>query len=61
MPSKLPFEQRLHEYLIDHRACASCITCFHFNEETEVCALAVQRPPAKVLVVGCQNWDGAPF
>ncbi len=42
----------------------SCINCFNFNEKNELCKLANQRPPAKVIVFGCRMWDdkdGIPF
>lgn len=32
----------------------SCISCIHFVELTEICKLANQRPPARVLVFGCK-------
>ncbi len=41
----------------------TCITCEHFNEQ-EICKIANQRPPAKVIVYGCDSWynrDEIPF
>jgi hypothetical protein len=39
----------------------SCLSCEHFTEVTEVCALAGARPPAKVIVNACpsykEKWD----
>ena len=32
----------------------SCINCVNFVEQTEKCTLAQQRPPARVIVFGCQ-------
>lgn len=36
----------------------SCINCQNFNMNTEICKLANQRPPARVIVMGCKEWDG---
>lgn len=41
----------------------TCITCEYFNEQ-EICTVANQRPPAKVIVFGCDSWtdgDEIPF
>lgn len=36
----------------------SCINCINFREhQNEICGLANQRPPAKVIVFGCQMWE----
>lgn len=51
----------IHRYLVDNRSCASCLTCYHFDAKTEVCAPAGSRPPAEVIVYGCPQWDGVPF
>lgn len=34
----------------------SCLTCEYFNEKAELCKLANQRPPARVIVFGCPKW-----
>ena len=42
----------------------TCITCEHFDNETEHCKLANQRPPAKVIADGCTSYtdfDAIPF
>lgn len=40
-----------------------CINCENFNETLELCKLANQRPPAKVICFGCPKWEfnGIPF
>lgn len=41
-----------------------CLNCEHFKEKTEMCLLANQRPPARVIVYGCNSWqdlDSIPF
>ena len=35
----------------------SCINCFNFKETSEICILANQRPPARVIVFGCPKWE----
>jgi hypothetical protein len=41
----------------------TCLTCTHFNDDTEVCALAEgQRPPARVIVNACPAYtEEVPF
>lgn len=40
----------------------TCITCENFDHDTEICRLANQRPPAKIIVLGCDKWaDDIPF
>lgn len=34
----------------------SCLSCIHFKEQTEICNLANQRPPAKIIVFGCNSY-----
>ena len=35
---------------------ASCLTCKHFTEATELCGLCGQRPPARTIVHACPHW-----
>lgn len=41
----------------------TCLTCQHFKEhEGELCGLAGQRPPARVIAYGCpQHQPEPPF
>lgn len=34
----------------------SCINCIYFKEN-ETCDLAKQRPPAKVIIFGCNSYS----
>lgn len=39
-----------------------CLDCIHFDEEKEVCAKWNARPPARVIVNGCDDHvDKIPF
>lgn len=39
----------------------NCVSCCNFNEGTEICKLANERPPARVIVAGCDSWIDIPF
>lgn len=39
----------------------NCLSCINFDEKTELCALANARPPAKIIVEACPQWDNIPF
>lgn len=34
----------------------SCIDCVNFDEKNELCKIAKARPPARVIVYGCDSW-----
>lgn len=51
MISDLIEEARLHR---------SCLTCVHFEEATEKCHRYEQRPPARVIAMGCPEWEQEP-
>lgn len=34
----------------------NCVTCAHFNEETEICRAYTARPPARVIAYGCRTY-----
>lgn len=38
----------------------TCVNCTHFDEPTEVCKLAQQRPPARVIAHGCPMYAAQP-
>ncbi len=38
-------------------ACRSCISCNHFDEKSEICKIAQQRPPARVIALGCPSYE----
>ncbi len=40
----------------------NCISCRYFNKETDVCGVYKQRPPARIIVRGCdQHSEVMPF
>lgn len=39
----------------------TCLNCFHFEEAVETCKICNQRPPARVIVEGCPEYDFIPF
>lgn len=43
----------------------SCLSCEHFNEDRESCAISdYQRPPARIIAFGCERYkdnDPIPF
>lgn len=43
-------------------AMETCLSCEHFDEAGEVCALAQARPPARVIAHGCPSYSAqVPF
>lgn len=43
-------------------AMETCLSCEHFHEPTEICALAQARPPARVIAHGCPSYNAkVPF
>lgn len=54
----------LAERMIDEGWLRSCLNCDHFDKVKELCMFANygQRPPAKIIVSGCENHsDLIPF
>ena len=35
----------------------NCITCNHFDEESEICGKYKMRPPARTIVEAGPEWD----
>lgn len=53
VPDMLRLAKKLH----DRRVITSCMTCSHFNEQTEICEYYMRRPPARIIAFGCESWD----
>ena len=45
--------------LRDKQAYESCLVCSNFNETNELCKLANQRPPARIIAYGCPQFIDA--
>lgn len=44
------------------RCTKTCVNCANFVEKTEICTLAKQRPPARIIAFGCEKYeDEIPF
>lgn len=35
----------------------NCLNCLNFNEKSEICKLYNAKPPARVIVYGCEKFD----
>jgi len=42
---------------IENGAQRSCINCANFDEPTEQCRKYKQRPPARVIALGCPEYE----
>lgn len=51
-------KQITHESLIRTQQVASCWNCECFDKKSEICLEFNMRPPAKVIVFGCEEWEG---
>lgn len=40
---------------------ATCINCTHFDETNELCTKYSARPPARVIALGCPEYENLPF
>lgn len=39
----------------------TCLNCGHWQDNPEMCLKFKQRPPAKIIVVGCSEHTDIPF
>lgn len=46
----------IHRELIDRHLLRTCITCGNWDEKVEQCYKYSARPPAQVIVLGCEEW-----
>lgn len=48
-------------FLMEKGFFTTCINCAHWNDNKEICSYYKQRPPAKVIVNGCETHTDIPF
>jgi hypothetical protein len=53
--------RRIIDILKDEGLLDNCTTCMHWNEKEEICNKFKQRPPAKVIITGCEHHELIPF
>jgi hypothetical protein len=58
--SEGPLVRSILETIQKARLYRSCITCTRFDEPNEQCQLYQQRPPARVIAMGCEAYDEEP-
>lgn len=39
----------------------TCLNCVHWHETKEICTKFNERPPAEVIIHGCEHHDVIPF
>ena len=49
------------EFLMEKGLFTTCLNCSYWNKEKEICSYYKQRPPAKVIVIGCETHTDIPF
>jgi len=49
------------EYLMQQGYFSTCLNCHHWRHETEICGQFNARPPAKIIVSGCEEHTDIPF
>lgn len=49
--------EKLADVVMAERFRPTCLNCENFNEPAELCRLAGQRPPARVIVTGCPKFS----
>lgn len=47
----------VQEELINRCQLPSCITCIKWNKDSEICGRYNARPPARVIVLSCSDWE----
>lgn len=59
---KDPLVKSIMETIQKARLYRSCLTCTNFDEPSEICILYQQRPPARVIAMGCESYlEEPPF
>lgn len=53
--------EKNHRFMVEKGVLSTCLTCRNWHKEDETCGSAGARPPAEVIVFGCNQWDDIPF
>lgn len=62
IPTDEEIAKELLNIVVRSRLRNSCVKCHNFDESNELCRLANIRPPAWVIVTGCEKFEEAiPF
>lgn len=48
-------------YLYEQGWFTTCLNCHYWNKEQDLCGKFNQRPPAKIIVSGCEEHTDIPF
>lgn len=48
-------------YMMEQGYFSTCLNCHHWNDKKEICGKWNARPPAKVIVSGCDDHTDIPF
>lgn len=49
------------EFLMEKGFFTTCLNCSYWDNQKEICQYYKQRPPAKVIVSGCETHTDIPF
>ena len=60
-PSRESNLKQLVQALMDDGWLTTCTNCCDWDEPKEMCMKFKVRPPAKVIVVGCEHHSDIPF
>lgn len=62
MKSRSKLELAILELIEREKVYRSCLSCHYFEEAAESCKLASARPPARIIVQGCDKYlEEPPF
>lgn len=48
-------------YLFDNGWFSTCLNCHYWKDKEEMCSKYNQRPPAKIIISGCEEHTDIPF
>lgn len=48
-------------YLFEQGWFTTCLNCHYWNKEQDICGKFNQRPPAKIIISGCEEHTDIPF